>query len=127
MEEHWERGRAGLGGLKGHSKGAGGAGAAGSMHCGFCVLERHPTFCASLRCAALCCAAHTLLSALHCAALCYAALQDDLLYETLTVQETLYFAAMLRLPSYMSKADKVRCALDCTAQPGRRVVTMSPL
>jgi ABC-type multidrug transport system ATPase subunit len=33
-------------------------------------------------------------------------LQDDLLYETLTVFETLYFAAMLRLPQKMSTAEK---------------------
>ncbi|KAK9808606.1 hypothetical protein WJX72_000468 [[Myrmecia] bisecta] len=33
-------------------------------------------------------------------------LQDDLLYETLTVWETLYFAAMLRLPKEMSTEDK---------------------
>jgi ABC-type multidrug transport system ATPase subunit len=32
--------------------------------------------------------------------------QDDLLYETLTVHETLYYAAMLRLPSTMSAAQK---------------------
>ena len=66
--------------------------------------------------------------------------QDDLLYEQLTVFETLYFAAMLRLPSNMSRATKtervetvikalglntcrntiigggfVRCALPCSA------------
>ncbi|KAI7845331.1 hypothetical protein COHA_001172 [Chlorella ohadii] len=34
-------------------------------------------------------------------------LQDDLLYATLTVFETLLFAAMLRLPKYKSKAEKV--------------------
>ena len=34
-------------------------------------------------------------------------LQDDLLYESLTVWETLYYAAMLRLPNTMSKAEKV--------------------
>jgi len=34
-------------------------------------------------------------------------LQDDLMYETLTCYETLYFAAMLRLPSYMSKAERI--------------------
>ncbi|CAL5220454.1 g2473 [Coccomyxa viridis] len=34
-------------------------------------------------------------------------LQDDLLYETLTVYETLYYAAMLRLPSTMSAEQKV--------------------
>jgi ABC-type Na+ transport system ATPase subunit NatA len=33
-------------------------------------------------------------------------LQDDLLYEALTVQETLYYAAMLRLPRSMSTAQK---------------------
>ncbi|EIE22543.1 hypothetical protein COCSUDRAFT_16269, partial [Coccomyxa subellipsoidea C-169] len=33
-------------------------------------------------------------------------LQDDLLYETLTVFETLYYAAMLRLPSTMTSAQK---------------------
>ena len=34
--------------------------------------------------------------------------QDDLLYETLTVYETLYFAAMLRLPSTMSTEQKIQ-------------------
>ena len=34
--------------------------------------------------------------------------QDDLLYETLTVYETLYFAAMLRLPSAMSTEQKMQ-------------------
>ena len=34
------------------------------------------------------------------------ALQDDLLYESLTVWETLWFAAQLRLPRTMSKAAK---------------------
>ena len=33
-------------------------------------------------------------------------LQDDLLYESLTVYETLYFAAMLRLPKTMTTAQK---------------------
>lgn len=33
-------------------------------------------------------------------------MQDDLLYESLTVWETLYFAAMLRLPRSMSTDDK---------------------
>jgi len=33
-------------------------------------------------------------------------LQDDLLYESLTVWETLYFAAMLRLPREMSTEQK---------------------
>lgn len=33
-------------------------------------------------------------------------LQDDLLYESLTVWETLWFAAQLRLPRTMSKAAK---------------------
>lgn len=33
-------------------------------------------------------------------------LQDDLLYETLTVYETLYYAAMLRLPSSMTIEQK---------------------
>jgi len=37
---------------------------------------------------------------------CRPPVQDDLLYETLTVFETLYFAAMLRLPAHMSKAQK---------------------
>lgn len=32
--------------------------------------------------------------------------QDDLLYETLTVHETLYYAAMLRLPRTMTTAQK---------------------
>ena len=35
------------------------------------------------------------------------ALQDDLLYESLTVYEVLYYAAMLRLPRTMSVADKI--------------------
>ena len=35
-------------------------------------------------------------------------MQDDLLYETLTVFETLYFAAMLRLPSSMTSAQKTQ-------------------
>ena len=33
--------------------------------------------------------------------------QDDLLYETLTVYETLYYAAMLRLPSTMNVEQKL--------------------
>lgn len=33
-------------------------------------------------------------------------MQDDLLYESLTVWETLYFAAMLRLPREMSTEQK---------------------
>ena len=33
--------------------------------------------------------------------------QDDLLYEALTVYETLYFAAMLRLPQHMTKVQKL--------------------
>eukprot|EP00891_Asterochloris_glomerata_P001808 jgi/Astpho2/1808/e_gw1.00037.4.1_t len=33
-------------------------------------------------------------------------MQDDLLYESLTVYETLYYAAMLRLPRHMSEAAK---------------------
>lgn len=34
-------------------------------------------------------------------------LQDDLLYENLTVYETLYYAAMLRLPRSMTTEEKV--------------------
>lgn len=34
-------------------------------------------------------------------------MQDDLLHETLTVWETLYFAAMLRLPKTMPKSEKM--------------------
>ena len=34
-------------------------------------------------------------------------LQDDLLYESLTVYETLYYAAMLRLPQHMDHAAKI--------------------
>lgn len=34
-------------------------------------------------------------------------LQDDLLYESLTVFETLYYAAMLRLPQHMDHAAKM--------------------
>ena len=33
-------------------------------------------------------------------------LADEILYETITVFETLYFAAMLRLPSDMTAAEK---------------------
>ena len=36
-----------------------------------------------------------------------APLQDDLLYQSLTVRETLYYAAMLRLPCSMSTEDKM--------------------
>ena len=32
--------------------------------------------------------------------------QDDLLYESLTVHETLYYAAMLRLPRHLSREEK---------------------
>ncbi len=35
-------------------------------------------------------------------------LQDDLLYENLTVRETLYYAAMLKLPRSMSVKEKTR-------------------
>ena len=38
--------------------------------------------------------------------------QDDLLYESLTVHETLYFAAMLRLPSSMTRAQKASRVAD---------------
>ena len=38
--------------------------------------------------------------------------QDDLLYESLTVYETLCFAAMLRLPSSMTRAQKVARVAD---------------
>lgn len=34
-------------------------------------------------------------------------MQDDLLYATLSVHETLFFAAMLRLPKHKTKAEKV--------------------
>ena len=33
--------------------------------------------------------------------------QDDLLYESLTVYETLYYAALLRLPKFMTKEEKL--------------------
>lgn len=33
--------------------------------------------------------------------------QDDVLYETLTVRETLVYAGLLRLPRSMTKAEKV--------------------
>ena len=33
--------------------------------------------------------------------------QDDLLYESLTVYETLYYAAMLRLPQHMDHKAKI--------------------
>ena len=36
--------------------------------------------------------------------MCFA--QDDLLYESLTVWETLYYAAMLRMPREMTTAEK---------------------
>ena len=35
-------------------------------------------------------------------------MQDDLLYENLTVRETLYYAAMLKLPRSMSVKEKTR-------------------
>lgn len=35
-------------------------------------------------------------------------MQDDVLYETLTVRETLLTAGLLRLPRHMSRADKLR-------------------
>lgn len=35
-------------------------------------------------------------------------LQDDLMYESLTVEETLYYAAMLRLPKSMTRTEKER-------------------
>ena len=38
--------------------------------------------------------------------------QDDLLYETLTVHETLYYAAMLRLPSTMTAGQKEERVLN---------------
>ena len=38
---------------------------------------------------------------------CTARAQDDLLFAELTVYETLYFAAMLRLPRSWSRADKL--------------------
>jgi ABC-type multidrug transport system ATPase subunit len=38
--------------------------------------------------------------------------QDDLLYETLTVHETLYYAAMLRLPATMTAAQKEERVLN---------------
>ena len=40
--------------------------------------------------------------------------QDDLLYESLTVYETLYYAAMLRLPQHMDhevKTDRVETVI----------------
>ena len=37
---------------------------------------------------------------------CVPVLQDDLLYESLTVYETLYYAAMLRLPQHMDHSAK---------------------
>lgn len=33
--------------------------------------------------------------------------QDDLLYTNLTVYETLYYAALLRLPKFMTRAEKI--------------------
>ena len=47
------------------------------------------------------CKEYWILSILH-----VAGLQDDLLYESLTVYETLYYAAMLRLPQHMDHAAK---------------------
>lgn len=44
--------------------------------------------------------------------------QDDLLYETLTVHETLYYAAMLRLPASMSAQQKVQRVEDVIAALG---------
>ena len=46
-------------------------------------------------------------SARRCDPEAHRGLQDDLLYENLTVYETLYYAAMLRLPREMAEADKV--------------------
>lgn len=45
-------------------------------------------------------------------------LQDDLLYEALTVQETLYYAAMLRLPRTMSSAQKKERVTEVIAALG---------
>lgn len=33
--------------------------------------------------------------------------QDDLLYDSLTVYETLYYAALLRLPKFMTREEKL--------------------
>jgi len=45
--------------------------------------------------------------------------QDDVLYETLTVYETLMYAGMLRLPRTMSKAEKVsRMVQHAASSPG---------
>ena len=44
--------------------------------------------------------------------------QDDLLYESLTVYETLYFAAMLRLPSSMTRAQKAARVADVVQSLG---------
>ncbi len=51
--------------------------------------------------------------ALHC--VWHPFLQDDLLYESLTVYETLYYAAMLRLPRRMS-ADEKRARVNTVIQ-----------
>lgn len=47
--------------------------------------------------------------------LCGAAAQDDVLYETLTVHETLLYAGLLRLPRSMSTEDK-RARVDGVIQ-----------
>jgi ABC-type multidrug transport system ATPase subunit len=50
----------------------------------------------------------------------YVAQTDDALLPTLTVRETLYFAAQLRLPRWMSKADKAARAEDVLLKLGLR-------
>ncbi len=44
-------------------------------------------------------------------------MQDDLLYATLSVHETLFFAAMLRLPKHKTKAEKVGPTPFATGAP----------
>lgn len=44
--------------------------------------------------------------------------QDDVLFPTLTVRETLVFAALLRLPNSMSSVQKVQRADDVLQELG---------
>ena len=44
--------------------------------------------------------------------------QDDLFYPHLTVRETLLYAAILRLPRELSRADKVKRADETIADLG---------
>lgn len=45
-------------------------------------------------------------------------MQDDVLFPTLTVRESLVFAALLRLPNSMSQAQKIQRADDVLQELG---------